>query len=125
MHMEKLVRDAPNKNCALDPVPTWLVKQFVKELSPFLAVLIDESMRSGAFPASQKAAIVVPALKKSTLDPIDIANYRPISNLSFVSKLLEVNDQLSGHLRANDLLPEVQSAYRSNHSTETTVLKVL
>jgi hypothetical protein len=84
-------------------------------------------MRSGTFPASQKAAIVVPALKKSTLDPLDMANYRPISNLSFVSKLLErcVNDQLSGHLRANDLLPEVQSAYRSNHSTETAVLKVL
>ena len=93
-YMEKLVRDAPNKNCALDPVPTWLVKQFVQELSPFLAVLFDESMRSGTFPASQKAAIVVPALKKSTLDPLDMANYRPISNLSFVSKLLErcVND---------------------------------
>ena len=97
------MRDAPNKNCALDPVPTWLVKQFVKELSPFLAVLFDESMRRGTFPASQKAAIVVPALKKSTLDPLDMANYRPISKLSFVSKLLDrcVNDQLSGHLRAN------------------------
>ena len=70
-YMERLVRDAPNKNCALDPVPTWLVKQFVRELSPFLAVLFDESMRSGTFPASQKAAIVVPALKKSTLDPLD------------------------------------------------------
>ena len=126
-YMVRLVRQAPNKNCALDPVPTWLVKQFVGELSPFLAALFNESMRSGTFPASQKVAIVVPALKKSTLDPLDMSNYRPISNLSFISKLLErcVNDQLNRHLHVNGLLPEEQSAYRSHHSTETAVLKVL
>ena len=125
--MVRLVRQAPNKNCALDPAPTWLVKQLVQELSRFLAVLFNESMRSGTFPASQKAAIVVPVLKKSTLDPLDMSNYRPISNLSFISKLLErcVNDQLNRHLHVNRLLPEEQSAYRSHHSTETAVLKVL
>ena len=100
---------------------TWLVKQFVK------VVLFNASMSSGTFPASQKVAIVTPALKKSTLDPLDMSNYRPISNLSFISKLLErcVNDQLNGHLDANGLLPEEQSAYRSHHSTETAVLKVM
>jgi len=85
------------------------------------------SMRFGSFPTSQKTAIVVPALKKPSLDPLDMSNYRPISNLSFVSKLLErcVNTQLNRHLKANGLLPESQSAYRSQHSTETAVLKVL
>ena len=88
-YIERLVRDAPNKNCALDPVPTWLVKQFVVELSPFQSTLFNASMRFGSFPTSQKTAIVVPALKKPSLDPLDMTNYRPISNLSFVSKLLE------------------------------------
>jgi hypothetical protein len=126
-YVQRLVREAPNKNCALDPVPTWLVKRFANELSPFLAVLFNESMRCGTVPASQKVALVTPVLKKPSLDPLDAANYRPISNLSLVSKLLErcVNTQLNEHLRLNDLLPDVQSAYRRHHSTETALLKVL
>jgi len=126
--IEKLIQQAANKNCALDPVPTWLVKQFAKELAPFLSVLFNRSLQTGTFPASQKAAIIItPVLKKSSLDPHDMNSYRPISNLSFVSKLLErcVNDQLNEHLSANGLLPDMQSAYRKHHSTETAVLNVL
>ena len=53
-------------------------------------------------------------------------NYRPISNLPFLSKLLEriIKDQLETHLDAANLLPECQSAYRKSHSTETALLKV-
>jgi len=125
--VEKLIQQAANKNCALDPVPTWLVKQFAKELAPFLSVLFNRSLQTGVFPASQKTAIITPVLKKSSLDPYDMNSYRPISNLSFVSKLLErcVNNQLNEHLNANGLLPDVQSAYRKHHSTETAVLNVL
>ena len=54
------------------------------------------------------------------------ACYRPISNLPFISKLLEraVNERLLLHLHSNGLLPEHQSAYRRSHSTETALLKV-
>ena len=53
-------------------------------------------------------------------------NYRPVSNLCFLSKLLErvANEQLLDHLRSNNLIPEHQSAYRKSHSTETALLKV-
>jgi len=68
-----------------------------------------------------------PLLKKADLDPVDRGFYRPISNLSVISKLLErlVAKQLVKFLIDNNLLPDLQSAYRTNHSTETAILKVV
>ena len=127
MTVQRLIRQAANKNCELDPAPTWLVKQFAAELSPFIAVLFSASFRDGCFPSSQKRAVVTPALKKPTLDPSDTGNYRPISNLTFISKLLErcSYEQLHAYLQQHSLIPEQQSAYRRFHSTETAMLKVL
>ena len=66
-------------------------------------------------------------LKKTDLDPTDARSNRPISDLSVLSKLLErlVAKQFVTYLRDNSLLPDRQSAYRSHHSTETAVLRVL
>jgi len=68
-----------------------------------------------------------PLLKKADLDPADVKSYPPISNLSVVFKLLErlVSSQLVKYLKDNDLLPDLQSAYRAMLWTETAVLKVL
>jgi len=78
------------------------------------------------FPAEFKQAVVRPLLKKSGLDTAEMKNYRPVSNLSFLSKLLEkvVQDRLQVFLDSNDLMPPTQSAYRKFHSTETAVSKV-
>ena len=74
-----------------------------------------------------KSAYITPILKKADLDSSDPESYRLILNLSVLSKLLEhlASKQLVAYLLENDLLPDLQSAYRSNHSTETAVLKVL
>jgi len=66
-------------------------------------------------------------LKKPGLDANDLRNFRPVSNLPFVSKILErvVLLQLQSHLCANSLLEIRQSAYRKYHSTETAVVSVL
>ena len=71
--------------------------------------------------------IVTPALKKPVLDPSDMKKYRPISNLSFISKVLEwiVVWQLSEYLAANSLLYKLQSGFRRHHSTESFLLWVL
>lgn len=66
-------------------------------------------------------------IKKNGLDPADLKNYRPVSNLTFISKLVErvVADRLHVHLSLTGSLPSHQSAYRRFHSTETALLKVV
>ena len=86
--VEQLIASAPNKTCQLDPVPTWLVKDLSGTLAPFIAALFNRSLATGCFPSAFKRAVVVrPLLKKSGLDASEMKNYRPVSNLSFLSKL--------------------------------------
>jgi len=47
--VQRLITQAANKNCELDPALTWLVKQFVNELSPFITLLFNASFRDGIF----------------------------------------------------------------------------
>ena len=106
---------------------TWLFQEFAPIFAPFFAHVFNVSLQKGYLPASQKRAIVYPGLKKPSLDPDDLSNYRPISNLSFVSKLLEraVHAQLLLYLNDNEMLLSVQSAYRQFFSTETDILAAL
>jgi hypothetical protein len=95
-------------------------------LASFLTVFFNQSLSDGIMPDCMKIATVTPLLKKHNLDPTDLSNYRPVSNLSFLSKILEkiVRKQLMSYLESNMLLPKNQSAYRANHSTETALLRV-
>src|SRR6218665_3237493 len=110
-----------------DSMPTWLLKTCIDLIAPYIASLFNLSLSSGIVPTSYKDAYVIPRLKKPTLPCGDLSNYRPISNLPFLSKLLErvVSVQLSDYLSSAGLLPVHQSAYRKLHSTETTLLKVV
>jgi len=78
------------------------------------------------FPTHFKYVHVI-LLKKSSLPASDLNSYRPISNLSFISKVLEkaVSCRLNVHLNCNHLYNVFQSAYKQFHSTETTLLKAL
>ena len=70
--------------------------------------------------------MVQPHLKKITLDPDDFNSYRPISNLTFLSKVVErvASDRLRRHIESQQLSPVRQSAYRPHYSTETAVTAV-
>jgi len=92
-----------------------------------ISLLISQLLSSGSVPLELKTAAVTPVLKKHGLDPTNMANFRPISNLPFLSKLLEkvVSAQLQTHLSANNHYECFQSAFRTLHSTETALLRVV
>jgi hypothetical protein len=121
-----VIVNAPSKQCELDPIPTWLLKKCVTFLAPFLTVFFNQSLSDGIMPDCMKIATVTPLLKKHNLDPTDLSNYRPVSNLSFLSKILEkiAGKPCVGYLESNMRLPKNQSAYRAKHSTETALLRV-
>ena len=112
--------------CPLDPIPSSLLQTISGDLLPFLTSLINSSLTAGYVPSVFKRARVAPLLKKPTLDPSDVNNYRPVSLLSFLSKTLEraVLGQLSCYLSQNDLLDPNQSGFKTGHSTETALLCV-
>ena len=122
-----LVKNCPPKSSPRDPIPTFLLKELLHVLAPPITNIVNLSLSSGIFPDEMKLALVTPLLKKSSLSPEDLNNYRPVSNLSFLSKLVErvAARQLRSHLETTELYVPVQSAYRSYHSTETALLKVL
>jgi len=84
----RMVNEAVNKFSMKDPMPTWLLKSCIDLLAPYITSFFNSSLSSGAFPTCYKDAYVTPRLKKSTLPSCELSSYRPISNLSFLSKLL-------------------------------------
>ena len=91
-----------------------------------VTILVNLSLQSANVPDSMKQALVTPLLKKDDLDPEVFKNYRPVSNLSFLSKVLErvVAARLTNYMTINQLHEPMQSAYRACHSTETALVWV-
>ena len=109
----------------IDPIPSSVLVQIVDILLPVLTSMVNLSFMSGHFPDAWKEEWLFPSLKKVDLD-VAFKNFRPISNLSFASKLSEraAANQLTRHVVYQGLDCELQSAYKRHYSTETTLLKV-
>ena len=123
--ISKIIKAPAAKSCDLDPAPTFLVKECLDVLLPHLTRLCNVSIQNGCLPLSQKTAVVMLCPKKSGLDSAEIKNYRPISNLPFMSKVIEklILAQLTRFLTVNGLFPKFQSGFCRYHSTKTTALK--
>ena len=121
-----IIKKASNASCPLDPIPTRLLNDVLSVLSPIITQIVNASLQSGIFPSELKSAIVRPLLKKPSLDCEILKNYRPVSNLLFLSKVIEkvVASRLVDHMTENNLMDPMQSAYRKGHSTETALLRL-
>ena len=121
----KVVMSMQTKSCELDPLPAQIFKKFIKELTPVITHVVNASIGSCIFPIDWKSALVKPLLKKHRLENIQ-HNYRPVSNLSSISKITEkvVLRQIVHHMDEFAPLPEYQSAYRANHGCETAIVEL-
>ena len=95
----------PSKSCSLDPIPTWLVKKHLHTLLPLLTQIVNNSLALDYFPIKLRQAIIFPVIKKISLDKNQLSNYRPVSNLPFIGKLIEkvVSSQVSEYIDRNSL----------------------
>ena len=123
--VEEIINSMHSKSCELDAIPTPLLKRLMRKCLPFITKIVNISLTHGIFSDNWKVAIVRPLLKKAGLVLIN-KNYRPVSNLSFLSKLVEkcVLLQFNAHCDRYGLIPDFQSAYRKGYSTETGLIKL-
>ena len=114
------------KSYNLDPLPASLMKNCLDMLLPIMTNIVNLSLPTGTRPETLKVAELVPALKKHDADHEQFSNFRPISNLVMVSKVIEkaVSAELTDHVKTHHLEECFQSAYKIHHSTETALVKV-
>ena len=114
-----------SKHCELDAIPTTMLKQLLPDCISVITKIVNLSLDQGLFCQEWKISIVRPLLKKLGLDLIK-KNYRPVSNLPFLLKVVEkcVLSQFNRHCDDHELMPDFQSAYRKNYSTETSLIKL-
>ena len=125
--MKECILNLAPKSCELDTIPSKFLIECLDSILPSLTDLFSSSLASGIFSQCFKSALVTPILKKRCLDHNDLNNYRPVSDLCFIAKILEklVLSQVSSYLNSHNLYNTCQSAYRPGHSTEAALLKVV
>jgi hypothetical protein len=104
--VSRAITASPTKSCSLDPIPTRILKKVSLLLVPSITSIVNLSLQTGVFPHVFKHGLITPFLKKPTLDKEVLTKFRPVTNLLFVSKVLEqvVSKQLDIHLSTHDIL---------------------
>ena len=123
--IESTIRKTNCKSCSLDPISTTLLKMCLSTLLSAITHIVNCSLGS-TIPELYKEAILIPILKKPNLNTEVLNNYRPISNLPCLSKLIEkaVANQLTDYTTIHNLDEIMQLAYRPNHSKETALMQI-
>jgi len=89
VNSQSMTSPVSDKSSTADPIPTFVLKQTIDLLAPFVAELFNRSLAAGHFPGRFKDAFIAPIVKKAGFDPTEACSYRPISNLPVLSKLME------------------------------------
>ena len=123
--VRRVIMSSSDSSCDLDVIPTSLLKSCLDVLIKPITIIVNLSLSEGSFPTTFKHALVKPLLKKHNLPQDELSSFRPISNLNFISKVLEriIHARISSHLESFPSITPFQSAYRQFHSTETALLR--
>ena len=123
----KIINAIPPKSSPVDFIPTSVIKRFPVVFAEIITNLTNLSFSEGKFPSLFKTASITPLLKKHNLDKNCPSNYRPISNLNNISKIVErlFLCRFQPHVTTSPNFNQLQSAYRPFHSTETSLLYTL
>ena len=123
--VKSIITGLSTKSCCLDPIPTGLLKSCLDVLVDPIKDIVNSSLEHGEFPNCWKCATVIPLLKKAGLDLV-CKSYRPVSNLSFVSKVVEKAGlaQYIDHLESANMYSPQNSAYKKQHSTESLLVRI-
>ena len=124
--LREIVSGSIKTTFMLDPLPSKVMSKCIDVLLPHLLDLVNTSLSTGSVDGV-KFSFIRPLLKKIDLELSHLPSYRPISNLSFISKLVErvVSKRLNEHMTINNLHDDSQHGYKSNHSTETLLVRFL
>ena len=99
----------------MDPLPSKVLNELFPTVGPAMLNIMNLSLSTETVPSTFKTSVIEPLLKKPGLDPEVLSSYRPISNLPFLSKVLEriVANQTINHLTMNNLFEPFQSGSRT------------
>ena len=123
--IEREILNMNNTTFELDAIATNLIKDMFPAVLKTITQIVNMSLTTGTFPPDWKTAIIRPLIKEAGQE-LSKKNYRPVSNLCFLSKLVEccMLKQFLKHCDDNCLLPDFQSAYQANYNTETSLARM-
>ena len=87
--LSKIISCMNKTTCASDPFPTRLLISYLPIIIDVILYIVNLCITTNVFPLPCKSSIVIPLIKKPGLDAETLKNYRPVSNLSFLSKVIE------------------------------------
>ena len=121
---ELILKLDSSKGPGIDNLDIKSLKSISHIISSHLASLFNSSIITGIYPQCLKVAKCIPIYKGTPLDPSDPINYRPISILTAINKVLEriLHNQISQYIETNSLLPKFQYGYRKHHNTSQAIL---
>ena len=119
-------RETRKTCCSLDPINVSKLGEAYEPTTPAVGAIINSSFDEGHFVDSEKRGLIWSYLKKIGLDVNNLSNYRPVMNLTHLSKIIEraMLNRLVPFMEEVSVVPRYQSAYRKLDSTETALCKI-
>merc|ERR1711888_253383 len=122
---KELCKLNPTKSTGIDGIKPIFLRNGADVIKSAVTHVVNLSIKTQVVPDELKSAIVKPLHKKNSR--LEVGNYRPVSIMPNVSKILEraVHEQLMKYLKDNKLLYEYQSGFRQSYSTDSCLINLM